>query len=213
MAITYPRQLPDNLRMQEAWIDLIDPVSMQPSKNLINISQVVEPYWQGKFVTPPLEHLSEQPLWSAWNKSLRMSRTFIAFDVRRKTPLAYQSAKVPTDIAGAWAGTCVVSSLGTSGALGLSSLPLATYQFKVGDRIGLEQSGKYGYYEVLEDVVASGSAATVTVSPFLHTTLFTTSAVARLWRPWCQFIMDKTSWSEQGTVEKQPISFQGTQRL
>lgn len=214
MTITYPRSLPDNARMAECWFDLIDPVVMQPSSkgNVINISQVNDPVWNGVFVTGVLER-DQHAIWSAWRKSLRTSRTFLAYDVRKKTPLAYPNAVAPTDIAALWDGTCNVSSVGSSGALGLSALPLASYQFKAGDRIGLEENSKYGYYEVLEDVTASAFAATVTVAPFLHTTLFTTGAECRLWRPWCQFLFDQSSWSEQGTVEKTPVSFKGIQRL
>jgi hypothetical protein len=214
MTITYPRTLIDNVRMQEAWIDLIDPVAMQPSArgNVIKISQVNDPVWKGTFVTGILER-DKHAIWSAWRKSLRSSRTFVAFDVRKKTPRAYPTAVVPGDILALWDGTCDVASIGLSGALELEGLPLAAYQFKAGDRIGLEEGGKYGYYEVLEDVTAASFEATVTVAPFLHDTLFTVAAVCRLWRPVCQFILDQSSWSEQGTVEKTPISFNGVQRL
>lgn len=202
--------------MQECWFDLIDNVSLSPSgrnQTLINLSQTSDPVWRGQFVTGLLDARSERPIWSAWHKSLRGGlKTFVAYDVRHATPLAYPAAKVSTDIQGGWNGTAAVSSL--SGAmLGLSGLP-NNYQFKVGDRVGLEQSGKYGYYEVMEDVTANGSGvASITVAPFLHTGLFTTLAVCRVWRPVCQFVIDQSSWNEQGTVEITPVSFNGFQRL
>lgn len=215
MAITYPRQLPNNAKMQECWFDLIDNVAASPSgrnQTLINLSQTDDPVWRGQFLSPLLLH-TERPVWSSWHKSLRGGlKTFIAYDVRHSRPLAYQSANTPADIQVGWDGTASVSSL--SGAtLGLTGLP-ANYQFKAGDRVGLEQSSKYGYYEVLEDVTGNaGGVASITVAPFLHTGLFTTSAVCRVWRPWCQFLIDQTSWNEQGTVEITPVSFNGVQRL
>lgn len=215
MAITYPRPLPNNGRMQECWFDIVDNVAFSPSgrnQTLINLSQVDDPVWRGTFLTPPLEH-EERPVWSAWHKSLRGGlKFFVAYDVRHSRPRAYPSANASTDIQGGWNGTAVVSSV--SGAtLGLTGLP-ANYQFKAGDRVGLEQSGKYGYYEVLEDITANGSGvASITVAPFLHTGLFNTSAVCRVWRPLCQFVIDQNSWSEQGTKEIAPVSFNGFQRL
>lgn len=214
MAITFPRQLPNaNARMQECWFELQDNVAFSPSgNNRINLSQVNDPAWSGMFLTGLLSR-DDEPLWSTWRNSLRGGLgTFIAYDVRRRVPRAYPAANVPADIQSGWNGLAGVSSLGLSGALGLNGLP-SGYQFKVGDRVGLEQSGRYGYYDVLEDVTASGTTATIAVSPFLHTSVFTTSAIARLWRPWCQFVIDNTSWSASGSVEASPVSFKGIQRL
>ena len=214
MTITYPRALVDNAAMAECWFDLAEPVVMQASAKgqLINLSQVNDPVWRGTFQTGILER-DKQSIWSAWRKSLRGTKTFVAYDVRKSTPRAYPNATSAASISGAWDGMAVVSSVGLSGALGLTGLP-ASYQFKIGDRVGLEQSGKYGYYEILEDVTASGGgAATINVAPFLHTTLFNTSAVCRVWRPVCQFLIDQATWAEQGTVEKTPIAFNGVQRL
>lgn len=214
MAITFPRELP-SYHMSECWIDLSENVSAVPSGkgNRINLSQINDPLWNGTFLTGILQ-TDVQAVWSAWRKSLRGGlKTFIAYDVRRKTPYAYPNAKVPADVEAGWDGLAGVTSLGLSGALGLSGLP-ASYQAKVGDRIGLTQNSNYGYYEVLEDATANLSGAmTVNVTPFLHTGLFTTSAVARLWQPRCQFIIDPSSWSEDGSKEPTPVSFRGYQKL
>lgn len=215
MTITFPRPIVNNSHMSECWIDLIDNVAFSPSNNgnTLNLSQIADPQWSGTFITPILER-SERPLWSAWRKSLRGGlKTFTAYDVRNAAPFAYPTAKVATDIAAGWNGQAVVTSLGTSGLLTLGSLP-ASYKFKIGDRVGLEQAGHFGYYEVLEDVTASsGGAAMITVAPFLHTTLFTTSAVCRVFRALCQFMIDQSTWSESGAVENAAISFKGIQRL
>lgn len=214
MAITYPRELP-SYHVAECWFDLVENVAFAPSGkgNKINLSQVNDPIWQGSFETGLLQR-DDQAIWSSWRKSLRGGlKTFIAYDVRRKTPRAYPAAKVPGDIFAGWDGLAGVTTIGLSGALGLSGLP-ASYQIKIGDRIGLVQSGHYGYYEAMEDATANFSGAvTVNVNPFLHSGYFTTSAVARLWQPRCQFIIDPASWSEQGSVEITPVAFKGFQKL
>lgn len=215
MAITFPRLLPNNGHMTECWFQLPDDgVTYSPSSkgSKINLSQVFDFMWKGNFKTPPLDRDLE-PVWNAWHTSLRagIGGLFIAYDVRRATPRAYPNAKAPGDIAGGWTGVATVTALNLSGVISLSALPLATYQFKVGDRLGLEQNGHYGYYQVLEDKTAAGSVADVVVTPFLHTGFFTTAAVCRLWRPWCQFIIG--DWSEQGLVENTPVMFTGAQRL
>lgn len=212
MAITYPRLLPENLRMTEAGFQLIDNVALSPYANgtSMNLSQVVDPVWQGRFQTGLLE-LEKLFEWSAWRASLRGGfKTFLAYDVRRKTPLAYQTAKVSTDISPGWNGSCAVTSLGLSGALGLSGLP-AGYKISAGDRIGLVQAGRYAYYEALETVV--GNAVTVTVSPFLHTRIFTTGATAVLWRPLVNCVIEQASWIEPSTPEPGPVSFNAFQRI
>lgn len=215
MAITFPRPLINNAHMSEAWIDLVDNVSFSASGNgtFINLSQVNDPIWKGTFVTGILER-SDRAIWSAWRKSLRGGiNFFIAYDVRFSTPQAYPNAKASTDIQGGWNGTAAVTSLNDSGVLVLNSVPVG-YQFKVGDRVGLELSGNYGYYELMEDAVADGSGdATISVAPFLHTSVFDSGALCRLWRPVCQFMIDQSSWVEQGTVENTPVSFNGLQRL
>lgn len=214
MAITFPRPIVNNARMTECWFDIVDNVAFSPSNNgnVLNMSQVADPQWAGTFITPILER-SEQAIWSAWRKSLRGGlNTFTAYDVRRSAPFAYPNAKAPGDISSGWGGLAGVSSIGLSGALGLNGLP-ANYQFKIGDRVGLQQSVNFGYYELLEDATATaGGLVTITVSPFLQS-LFTTGAVCRVWRPVCQFMIDQSTWSEQGTVEITPISFKGIQRL
>lgn len=213
MTITYPRSLPSNTRMSECWFDLIDNIAIAPSAkgNFVNLSQTNDPVWQGNFVTGVNER-DVRPVWSAWRKSLRGGlKFFVAYDIRHSAPLAYPSAKVPGDISGSWNGLATVAVISGS-LLQLAGLP-STYQFKAGDRIGLEQASHYGYYEILEDVTATAGTVTVNVAPFLHSSYFNTSAVCRVWRPVCQFIIDQNSWSEQGTVENTPVAFKGFQRI
>lgn len=214
MAILFPRELPD-YRLERGSFRLVDAVTSTASHAgaKINLSRISDPTWILEVQTRPMWD-DDRRAWTAWMSSLRGGlREFVAYDKTRNPPLAYPGAKASTDIAGGWNGTASVSSLGASGALGLSGLP-AGYQSSEGDRIGLEQDGHYGYYEVLEDAAADGSGAvTLTVAPFLHTSIFTTAATARLWLPKAKFILDWQSWQEETIGGPSPISFTAHQRV
>jgi hypothetical protein len=215
--MTTPVELPD-YDLEECTFDLLDNVSSSASSKglVINRSQVIDPTWKAKVRTRSRMTVDVEKLgiWSAWKKGQRGLKTFIAYDRAVPNPIAYLSAKSATDIKAAWDGTCTVTSLGASGALALSGAP-AGYKASAGDRAGLEDSsGHYGYYEILEAVTANSSGVmTLTVAPFLHTTVFTTSAVCRLWRPKCQFALDWNSWSDPRTGQPSSISFDAYQVL
>jgi hypothetical protein len=216
VTITYPRELPDGY-LAECTFDLMDNVaSSSSSKGLVlNRSQVIDPTWKAHIQTIQRNSFDQAVLatWSAWKKSLRGLKTFVAYDRAVPNPIAYLDAKAAMDIKAGWDGTCTVTSLGASGALVLSGAP-ASYKASVGDRVGLEQDGHSGYYEVLEAVTADVSGVmTLTVAPFLHTTVFTTDALCRLWRPKCQFALDWNSWSDPRTGQPGSISFDAYQVL
>lgn len=214
MAITYPREL-FSYSLSEGALELADNVAMSPSGNgtFINLSRVNDPVWLYR-LTSGLIYPADVAAWSAWAKSLQGGlKTFLAYDVRRRAPLAYPDAEGPSDIAAGWSGLATATALGLGGALALSGLP-AYYTLSAGDRIGLEQGGRYGYYEIIETVTAtSGGVATVTVIPFLHTVYFTTSAVVRVWRPKAKLVLNWSSWREPTTQEPQQISFTAFQRI
>lgn len=194
MAISYPRSLP-SCGLRSALLDLEENVAVSPSGRglVLNRTQVADPVWIGTFETEVLRQAPRAD-WGAWLVSLRGGlRTFLAFDSRRRAPLAYARARAPDDIAGGWDGTGAVADLGSAGVLTLSDLP-AQYQVTVGDRIGIEQGGRFGYYEAIEDAGAdAGGNVVVTVAPFLHTAIFSPGAVARLWRPVCEMVIDTQS--------------------
>lgn len=215
MAITYPRELP-SYKLAECTFVLDDNVSMSPSARglVVNRTQTIDPAWRAVITSGLLEN-EMRSIWSAWKKSLRGLKTFVAYDLQRPTPRAYPAATAPGQISAGWSGTATVTAVGAvgaAGALGLSGLP-SGYQAKVGDRVGLEQGGRYGYYEILEDNTAAGGAIVLTVAPFLHTTVFTTAAVARLWRPKCQFVLDWNTWRETTVPDPTPVSFKAIQVL
>lgn len=213
MAIAFPRTLP-NYRLRRATFRLVDPVVGVSSSSgaRVNLTQVADPIWMFDAETVP-HWGNERRTWSAWKNSLRGGlNEFIAYDITRNPPLAYPNASSPEDISGGWDGTAIVTAIGLSGELGLSGLPTG-YQFSEGDRIGLEEGGARGYYEIVEDTTAVGTSATVTVSPHLHAGIFTNAAVARIWQPVAKFVLDWQSWSAEDTIEPTPISFTAYQRV
>jgi len=152
--------------------------------------------------------------WRAWRSKLRGGLDlFSLYDVTKKNPLNYPDATASTSISGSWDGTATVTSLGASGALGLSGLP-ASYVVTEGDYIALEEGGRVDLYQASASVTANGSGvATVSVRPYLRTGIFTTAATARLWRPKGSFVLEPSSWSEGAGLVPSPISFSGIQRI
>lgn len=178
-----------------------------------NLSEVRDKTWRVKVETAPLNRADRQ-VWNAWKLSLRggMNR-FRCFDISQMAPLAYEGAQTPQEIASGWAGTAAVTTLGLSGALTLGGVP-AGYVAFIGDRVELSQGGFTALYEIIAPATAtSGGALALSVAPFLHTSTFTTAAVARLWRPRALFIMDHTSWSHQVVADPTPATFEGYQVL
>lgn len=178
-----------------------------------NISQVTDPIWQVMVETAPLDREDRQK-WHAWKLSLKGGlNRFRCFDIGQMAPLAYEGAQTPQEIDSGWAGTATVTSLGASGALTLGGVP-AGYIASAGDRVELSEGVYTALYEILAPATAtSGDALSLTVAPFLHTSTFTTAAVARLWRPRALFIMDHTSWSHQVVANPTPATFEGYQVL
>ena len=201
--------------LSEGWLELIDTVSFSTSSkgSVINISMIDDPYWRFNCVSGEL-YPDQAAKWSAWKNSLRGGlEAFLAYDVRRMTPLEYPDAKGPSDIYSAWDGLGVVLSLGASGLLGIEEIP-PNYRMSAGDRVGIENGTNYGYYEVIEDAISNADGEiSVKVSPFLHTSIFETGDMVRLWRPKCQLIIDGRSWQEGGQLPTSMVSFMAYQRL
>lgn len=206
-----------NYKLRECLFTRQDSVARSRWNNGLQSSatETASPIWRGKFSTAPLSE-ERRAEWHAWLGKLRGGLdTFTAYDKTKPYPRAYPGVTASTGVSAGWNGTATVSSLGASGALGLASLP-AEYQVKAGDPVGLEEGGRYGYYIASADVTANGSGVvTISVRPYLHTGLFTTSAVARLFRPLCAFTLDADSFGDGGSswLAPSPVSFMGTQIL
>lgn len=218
MALVFPRDLP-GCGARTVLLELADNVAMSASAGgrVINRSQVNDPVWRCSVETYTLRAPGRAE-WGAWKNSLLGGlRSFLVVDSRRRWPLAYPDARAPAQISAGWAGTASVTALGAGGMLTLAGLP-AGYKLTAGDRIGLEQGTplRRGYYEVMESVTASGAGVVaVPVAPFLHATIFTTAAVARLWQPRCECVIDWQSWRDQtgGVPSMGTMNFEAWQKL
>lgn len=183
---------------------------------VLSLTEVFDPIWTVNIETLLLEE-RERSQWRAWKNKLRGGLDYFSlYDISKPYPYNYRDYTSPYSIGAAspsWNGTATVTALGASGALGLSGLP-ANYVITEDDYIGLEQSSRYGLYAAAETKTANGSGAiTISVRPYLHTGIFTTSAVARLWQPKATFIIDNDSWSESMVLDPTSISFRGVQRI
>lgn len=184
-----------------------------------NVTETSSPFWMAEIATQTYG-IDETELgqWTALILKLRggVGGRFLARDHFKDKPLAYWSAAAATDVDAGWDGTAGVSALTAGGSLSLTDLPDG-YVVSVGDRIGLEQTvssvDRYGYHEVISGGTASGlGAVTVTVTPFIKTGIFTTSATARLWKPGAAFIIDPEYDFPQQPVTGS-LSFNGVQRV
>lgn len=221
MAISYPRDLPDYL-LTECTFELLEGVVSSPfgRGKSINRSQTTDPVWKASIQTIDfwLDNRADAQAWSAWKLSMRGGhKTFVTYDKTRENPLAYLGADDPTDISDGWNGTCGINSFAGREGLTLANMPVG-YQARTGDRLGLEQSGRYGYFEILESKTANGSGQMyLPIAPFLPIVsdtgalLFTTAAIARLWRPKAKFVIDWRSWQQRGLATPEPASFEAYQ--
>ena len=177
----------------------------------IGLTETMETIVRCQVVTLPLTRL-ERAEWRAWRNKLRGGiNQFRMYDFRQCAPHAYVGSTSPDDISSGWDGTANVTDLGLSGALGLSGVPEGV-QISTDDWIGLEENGRYDVYAAIAPAVANASnEVTVTVSPFLRTGIFSTSAIARLWRPMPAFVIE--SFEDPPQHGRQPIAFTGTQRI
>lgn len=209
MAISYPRDL-HSYELIESTFELITFVGINRLENNRAISAVdhLDPYWEAKFITRRL-YQHERAAWKAWKDSLRGGmQAFLAYDITRKYPIAYPNG-VPEIIATTWNGQGDVTAL--SGRLITCTGAPSGFTLKPGDMVGLVESGAYGLFRVTEEVVATSSIA-IPVEPLIPLTLFSTSAVAYLYRPKAMFTLDPESWDGPANMDFASISFSAIQR-
>lgn len=175
------------------------------------VSQNREPVWTMHLETGKLKH-EVRNQWQAWHHTLRGGlRFFLAWDISRQEPRAYPNG-VPEIVAATWDGEGTVSSLSTAGQIDASGAP-AGFQLMVGDRVGLVESGRYGYFDVVEDATADGSGdISITVEPLVQD-LFSTSAVVVFRRPKAKMQIVKGSFGSTSTYDLTPVSFDAVQVL
>lgn len=204
-----------NYRLRSCTIVPVESVGRSVAGNgtVIGLTETADTMFRCELQTVPLTD-AQRAQWRAWRGKLRGGlNLFSAYDLEKPTPLAYPAATSADNLSSGWDGTAGVTTLGASGALTLDSLP-AGYVISEGDPIAIEEGGRFAYHIATATATADGAgAATVNVSPFLFTGIFTTSAIARLWQPKATFVIDAGAWSERTEVNHTPISFTGMQRI
>lgn len=218
MAITFPRPFPVvgklfsdcdfNLQRFDA-INHLDSGASQ-------VLNTVDPRWHGDWTTAPVDRATAQ-IWKAWKDSLRGgSRHFLGYDAERPYPKNYPTGFAGLIIAGGstpFTGLAVNVTALTTVSIALDSLP-ASFVFKAGDMVEIDQSTNKGLHTILEDVTANGSGvATLTVEPFVLTNVFDASATVNLVKPSCIMILDHDTWSAPRGIEAAPITFSAVQKL
>ncbi len=175
MAITFPREIPD-VGYTTADFTLSDPVKASPSgARLINYTQIGDPAWLASMVTRPLT-TSQYAEVEAWWLSLRGGLQRVLFRHPWYCyPKNHSASPTPAEDAGnlvSVSGGNVLSVNGVDAALSLV----------VGDRIGLERSGRY-FVGRLTEVSGSGTTRALTVEPLPFDTVATAGAVVRFAQP------------------------------
>ncbi|MDF1606950.1 hypothetical protein PZ897_02035 [Hoeflea sp. YIM 152468] len=173
------------------------------------VSQIREAVWTMRLETPRLEHPVRNQ-WQAWHHTLRGGlRFFLAWDISRAEPRAYPNG-VPEILAATWNGEGTVASLATPGQIDASGVP-AGFQLMIGDRVGLVEGGRYGYFDVAEDATADGSGnISVTVEPLVQD-VFTASAAVVFRRPKVKMQIVNGSFESTSTFDLTPVSFDAVQ--
>lgn len=212
MAISYPRDLYSyDLTKSNFVLDQGTSIARHAKGAAGTVSQIREPLWFAEFETTPMFR-EDRARWIAWLETLSGGlKYFTVWDASQPQPLAYPDG-VPSILASTWDGTATVTSLSTAGVIAVSSAA-ADFELTAGDKIGLVEDGIHGLYRVIEDVTANGSGvASIPVTPLVQG-MFSTSAIAVLYRPKAKFQLDTRSVSFEGGVLASPIAFSAVQVL
>lgn len=191
MTITYPRELPE-------WMRILTPTrfalvrDQSVNRRRGRVTQVIDrsdPYWSLDLATGNLspERVAEM---EAWVASLRGGLNDMIYrDPRHVTPRTYAGsfAGLTRQGGGAFDGTAAVDAIAPA-SVTLSTLP-STFALKAGDRIGLVEDGAYALHIVLEDATAVDGEVTLAVDPFIRTGVFSTAATANFLRPAVRMVL------------------------
>lgn len=188
-------------------------VGSQIGEHKLNFTETSSPLWMAQISTRNYRDNSEEiGLWSSFLMKQRGGLDhFLAYDFKRKTMLAYPDADSADDVSSGWDGTVNLSSVSGS-QLEFDGAPSGLVVSQ-GDRVALVEGGRYSYHEFISGGTFAGVDIALNVWPLVNTTLFTTSAVATLWRPECRFKLDRSTIAPNDGHVHRSFSFGGIQRI
>lgn len=214
MAITYPRDLPANVRfMEQPSFDLIPVEAANRAGGSEQRMELGPPYWQAKYITEPLDWRGRAEL-HAWKDSMRGGKTFYGSDPFRWWPAAYGSGvlQLTRHAGGAFDGTAkVLTAAGP--AVGLSTLP-STYRASAGDMIELPRAAQQiSLHTILESVTAAAGAVTVSIDPPAFADTVINSVAVRLVKARAIMVIRAGTFDASAGVGKRSASFEAVQTL
>ncbi len=200
MAISFPRPLPSI-----AWVKcdfvLDDPVKASRSgSRLTNYTQTEDPTWVADMATRPL-YLDEYSEIEAWWLSLREGlRTVLFRHPTQGYPKAHRENHAPSDDPGN------LVSVTDGNILSVNSVD-AGLVLSIGDRIGLERSGRY-YIGRITEVSGSGATRSITIEPPPFDTVAQAGAMVRFANPALVMRLVPGSYQAPGEGLFRTVSFQ-----
>jgi hypothetical protein len=186
MALSYPLDM--RTMLVDAGVTFRRPVFRLERRiataSLPNVLQVMETSpaaWRATWRTAPLTHVQAGRV-QAFVDALSGARRFLGTDTFRPNPAAHLAG------AGLASATFPIVNV-TPGRLTLSATGLT---LSPGDLVGLERSGKYGLFRVLEAATASGGVIAFDVAPSVPSH-FVAGDICRVQRPVCLMLLDPSS--------------------
>jgi hypothetical protein len=180
---------------------LDDPVKASRSgSRLTNYTQTEDPTWVADMATRPL-YLDEYSEIEAWWLSLREGLRAVLF--RHPTqgyPKAHRENHAPADDPGN------LVSVTDGNVLSVNSVD-AGLVLSIGDRIGLERSGRY-YIGRITEVSGSGATRSITIEPPPFDTVAQAGAVVRFANPALVMRLVPGSYQAPGEGLFRTVSFQ-----
>lgn len=228
MAITYPRALPAELRIQRSNFYPVYGTSGPEYTRGGGVQNIEhsDPYWVCEIESSEVR-ASDAVALRTWLDTLRGGmKTFLAHDQARPRPAAYANDSAVTSltratVGGAFNGTFELTTI-TAYALRTASASLTLpngFQLRVGDYISVVQNNRYSLHRVTEDVQATAggqmnaSNREIAIEPWIKTSLFTAGATANILRPLGEFFLDPESVQVDPNPRLTSISFKGKSKV
>ncbi len=176
--------------------------------------QVIErspPRMFAEVTTRSLDRAEYQRMRAWWESLQGGFNAMLLYDTAHPRPINYRTGfdGVLAHGGAVFDGSATVTAI-TPGTVTLECLP-STFDLKSGDYVGFLEGGRRSLHMVTEDVTAVDGVAALTVQPFIHTTIFTTSATALFDKPHAKFRPVTNSDSFDYGAGRGRFSFQATQ--